>query len=87
MQLSVIWHRGYLSLRCRGSRLDEEEEFYMLDIPSLDSATSDASRVRFWEYPRAVGDEPTSLAILTPAVRRSLLSFLLSRQRWHSERP
>ena len=50
----------------------------MLESPSLDYAISDASRLRFLEYPKQVAVEPMSLAGLSPTVRRVLLSFLLS---------
>ena len=33
---------------------EEEEEFYKLERPSLDYATSDARRLRFLEYPQTV---------------------------------
>ena len=51
----------------------------MLDSPSLDYATYDASQLRFLEYPQPAAVEPMSLAGFSPAVRRLLLSFLLSR--------
>ena len=34
---------------------EEEEEFYMLESPSLDYAVPDASRLRFLEYPQSSG--------------------------------
>ena len=33
---------------------EEQEEFYRLERPSLDYATSDARRLRFLEYPQTV---------------------------------
>ena len=59
--------------------VEEEEEFYRLDSPSLDYAIYDASQLRFLDYPQTVAVEPTSLAGFSPTVRRLLLSFLLSR--------